>query len=105
MQTVKIVLADNGVIKTVIDDNINSAGELFESTIIYDFANKESKIKFIKDLSVDIGLSFGNSKAKNQIKIIEDWGVDYKPTDAEMLEKIERLEEQLAELNASFKNK
>ena len=31
MQTVKITLADNGVIKTVVDDNINSAGESFEN--------------------------------------------------------------------------
>lgn len=103
MQTVKITLADNGVIKTVQDDNINSGGESFESTTIYDFDNKSSKVKFIKELCVDIGLSFGNSKNKHQIKIIEDWGVDYQPTDAEKLEKIERLEKQLKELNASFK--
>ena len=99
MQTIKITLADNGVIKTVLDDNINSAGESFESTTIYDFDNKESKIKFIKELCIDIGLSFGNSKNKQQIKIIEDWGVDYIPTESEKLEKIDKLKKQLKELS------
>lgn len=99
MQTIKLTLADNGVIKTILDDNINSAGESFESTIIYDFDNKESKIKFIKELCIDIGLSFGNSKNKQQIKIIEDWGADYIPSDSEKLEKINKLKHQLSLLS------
>lgn len=102
MQTVKITLADNGVIKTIIDDNINSAGESFEATTIYDFGDTETKIKFINELCVDIGLIFGNSRSKNQIKVVEEWGIDYTPTTAERLEKIERLEKQLKELNASL---
>lgn len=103
MQTVKITLADNGVIKTVLDDNINAAGEIFESTTLYDFEIQSNKIKFIKELCIDIGLSFGNTKNKHQIKVIEDWGIDYIPSDAEKLEKIERLEKQLKELIASTK--
>lgn len=101
MQTVKITLADNGVIKTVTDDNINAAGESFESTTIYDFDNKNSKIKFIKDLCIDIGLSFGNSKSKQQIKVVEDWGVDYSPTQSEKEEKIKALEFQLKKLKGN----
>lgn len=100
MQTVKITLADNGVIKTVTDDNINAAGESFESTTIYDFDNKNSKIKFIKDLCIDVGLSFGNSKSKQQIKVVEDWGADYNPTQSEKEEKIKALEFQLKKLKA-----
>lgn len=103
MQTVKITLADNGVIKSILDDNINAAGESFESTTIYDFKDTETKINFINDLCVDIGLSFGNSRTKNQIKVITDWGEDYMPDVAEMLEKIERLTNQIDELNASLK--
>lgn len=101
MQTVKITLADNGVIKTVLDDNINSAGEIFESTTLYDFEVQSNKIKFIKELCIDIGLTLGNTKSKHQIKIIEDWGDDYIATNAEKLEKIQRLEMQLKELIAS----
>lgn len=102
MQTVKITIADNGVVKTVFDDNINSAGESFESTTIYDFEKTDTKLKFIKELCVDVGLIFGNSRSKNQIKVIEDWGDDYTPTGAEILEKIERLEHQLKEMNSSL---
>jgi len=34
MQIVKLQLADNGIIKTVIDDNINGGGETYESTTV-----------------------------------------------------------------------
>jgi hypothetical protein len=95
MQTVKLAIADNGVIKTIFDDNINSAGESFESTIVYDFEDPTTKIKFIYELCLDIGLSFGNSKNKNQIKVIEEWGIDYKPTESEKLEKIKKLKKDL----------
>jgi len=92
MQTVKITLADNGVIKTVFDDNINAAGESFESTTVYDFDDQLTKIKFIEDLCTDIGLSFGNSKSKHQIRVIETWGPDYRPSNEEKLEKIKSLQ-------------
>jgi hypothetical protein len=92
MQTVKITLADNGVIKTVYDDNINAGGESYESTTVYDFGEQSVKIKFIKELCTDIGLSFGNSKSKHQIQVIEAWGPDYKPSNAEKLEKIKSLQ-------------
>jgi len=99
MQTVKITLADNGVIKTVVDDNINAGGESYESTVVYDFADQPSKIRFIQDLCIDIGLSFGNSKSKNQIKIIETWGADYIPNDKDKTEKIEALKTDLKKLS------
>jgi hypothetical protein len=95
MQTVKITLADNGVIKTVFDDNINSGGESFESTTVYEFENQATKIKFINELCLDIGLSFGNSRNKQQIKIIEEWGVDYIPSDSAKKEKIKNLQDAL----------
>lgn len=98
MQTVKITLADNGVIKTVCDDNINAAGEKFESTIVYEFDTVLNKIKFIEDLCLDIGLSFGNSKSRDQIKISIDWGPHYKPNPKEALEKISALQVKLDEL-------
>jgi hypothetical protein len=100
MQTVKITLADNGVIKTVCDDNINAAGEKFESTIVYEFDSVSNKIKFIEDLCIDIGLSFGNSKSRDQIKISTEWGPHYKPNPKEALEKISKLQVKLEELKS-----
>lgn len=99
MQTVNITLADNGVIKTVVDDNINAGGESYESAVVYDFTDQPSKIKFIEDLCIDIGLTFGNSKSKNQIKIIETWGNDYIPTEKDKHEKIEAIKSELKKLS------
>jgi len=98
MQTVKITLADNGVIKTVLDDNINSAGESFESTSVYEFESNEDKIRFIEEFCVDIGLSFGNSKSKEKIKVSTGWGEHYVPNPKEALEKISDLKVQLERL-------
>ena len=100
MQTVKITLADNGVIKTVVDDNINAAGESFESTNVYEFDTNEDKIKFIEELCMDIGLSFGNSKSKNQIQVLLGCGAHYKPNPKEALEKISNLQVQLDRLKS-----
>ena len=91
MQTVKISLADNGVIKIVSDDNINSGGESYESTTVYVFDDTCDKIKFLEELSVDIGLSFGNSKSKERIRIKTEWGTDYVPSSVEINEKIGQL--------------
>jgi len=98
MQEIKIQLADNGVIKTVIDDNINGAGESFESTNVYEFNTVTNKIKFIDDLCVDIGLELGNSKSKSKINISSGWGEDYLPTPAEIDTKIQKLQSEISRL-------
>jgi hypothetical protein len=103
MQYVYLKLADNGVIKTIEDDNINAAGESFESTTVYEFDTPDKRIKFIEELSVDIGLEFGNSKSKNQIQISTGWGDHYKPTPDEIKEKIKTLELEIQSLE-QFKN-
>jgi hypothetical protein len=47
---VKVVLevASNGVIKTVVDDNINGAGDKYEKKVVYEFAsdNRCSRRRF-----------------------------------------------------------
>lgn len=100
MQTVKITIADNGVIKTIIDDNINSAGETYESTLVYDFDSVDDRIRFIEDTCVDIGLSLGNVKHKNKIKISTGWGESYTPTKTEVDQKIKSLQRQIKELQS-----
>lgn len=98
MQQVKLQLADNGVIRTVIDDNINGGGESYESTTVYEFNTIPNKIRFIEELCVDIGLEFGNSKSKTQIQIRSDWGSTYKPTQKEIDFKIKNLEAYIKQL-------
>lgn len=99
MQYINLQLADNGVIKTVKDDNINAAGESFESTTVYEFNTNENKIKFIDELCVDIGLEFGNSKSKQQIQISTDWGIHYKPNLIEIDKKIKALQAEINRLD------
>lgn len=98
MQKITLQIADNGVVKTIYDDNINGAGEEFESTIVYDFSNLENKLRFIEDLSIDIGLEFGNSRSKEQIQVQADWGQHYDPTPSEAVEKIKQLKSQINQL-------
>lgn len=99
MQEINLQLADNGVIKHIKDDNINAAGESFESTVVYEFNSNENKIKFIEDLCIEVGLEFGNSKSRQQIQILSGWGKHYKPTNQEIQEKIKDLQKEIANLN------
>ena len=98
MQIVKLQLADNGIIKTVHDDNINGGGESYESATVYEFDTIPDKITFIEELCIDIGLEFGNSKSKSQIQIRSDWGSTYMPTQKEIGFKIKNMKLQLKEL-------
>lgn len=101
MQKITLQIADNGVVKTIYDDNINGAGEEFESTIVYDFDTIENRLKFIKDLSIDIGLEFGNSRSKQQIQVQTGWGQHYDPTPVEAEEEIKQLKARIKELSQS----
>jgi hypothetical protein len=98
MQEIKLQLADNGVIRSVIDDNINGAGETYESTTVYEFDSISNKIKFIEELCIDVGLELGNSKSKIQIQIDSDWGEHYKASPSEIDFKIKNLELKIKEL-------
>ena len=99
MQKLTLQIADNGIIKTVNDDNINGGGESFESTVVYEFSSNEKKIEFIYDLCIDIGLELGNSRSSSQIQIIENWGDDYQPTSKEAKQRIEVMESEIKKLS------
>tara|TARA_R110000851_G_scaffold271359_1_gene423975 strand:- start:13 stop:327 length:315 start_codon:yes stop_codon:yes gene_type:complete len=96
MQHVKLQLADNGVIKNVLDSNINGGGESYESTTVYEFDTISNKIKFIEELCIDLGLEFGNSKSNAQIQIRSGWGDSYNPTKKEIDFKIKKMDAQLS---------
>jgi hypothetical protein len=99
MQEINLKIADNGVIKTVTDDNINAAGEKYESVIVYDFDKGiDDRISFIKDICIDVGLDFGNSKQSNQIKVVTEWGTNYSPSSIETKHKIQTLKDKIREL-------
>lgn len=93
---VKFILdiADNGVVKTVIDDNSNGAGGSLETKTVYDFSNDikfKRKMEFFYDLANDLGINTGNNFEKNTLTMSLDWGKNYTPTKAEILKKIKSL--------------
>jgi hypothetical protein len=98
MQSVTLHIADNGIVKTINDDNINGAGEQYESTVVYEFSSNEKKIEFIYDLCIDIGLELGNSRSSSQIQFIEGWGEDYEPTKDQIKKRVEELKSELDSL-------
>ena len=101
MHSVTLELADNGLIKIVQDDNINAAGESYQSVTVYDFEGVDAlntKIKFLMDISMDAGLEIGSPRDKTQIKISHDWGDAYTPTNEEISRKIEELKSKISYL-------
>ena len=53
MITISLEPADNGLLKFLIDDNVNGGGEEYTSRTVYEFegiAGRANQIKFLKDL-------------------------------------------------------
>lgn len=101
MQVITIEIADNGIIKTIVDDNINGAGEKFESKTVYDLERHDSidsKIELLWTLAEDMGVDLGNSKQAEQIKIISEWGENYIPSKKEATEAIKELQNNIDSL-------
>lgn len=97
MQVITLEIADNGIIKTIVDDNINGAGEKFESKVVYDLERHDSidaKIDLLYGLAEDMGVDMGNSKQADQIKIVCEWGEHFEPSNKK------EIEEGIAELKA-----
>jgi len=105
MQKIVLEIADNGIIKTVSDDNINAAGERFESKVVYDIESGDvvlTKMNLLYELSEDMGLELGNSKQVDQIKIISDWGDSFEPSKEELEGRISEIELELNSLKESL---
>lgn len=98
MQLITLEIADNGVIKTICDDNINGAGEKFETKTIYDLEKGDivqTKMELLYELAEDMGMHLGNSKQPDQIQIMSGWGESYEPTKEEVAKRIEEIEADL----------
>lgn len=88
MITVVLDIADNGVVKIIEDDNYNGNGEVNVTKTLYVFdedPDYENKIKFLKDLCLDIGLNLGNINDQKRLNI----NLHKKPKDMSMMTKKE----------------
>lgn len=107
MLRITLDLADNGVIKTINDDNHNGAGEKMEWQLVYkldDDPTHDAKLEFIYSLCENLGLDLGNEFSNNTLKFNVDWGNEYDPTIEELEEKINLMKAELKLLTHSLKN-
>ena len=105
MITVSIEPADNGVIKYVIDDNINGGGEEHVSRMVYDLEDDPERISLvnlIQDLILDLGLETGTEIDQHMLRVKTEWGGKYNPSIKETKERIKQLEAEIERLSAQL---
>lgn len=98
---IKYVLepVDNGIIKTIIDDNIDGAGKKLEKKEIYILEDKVINTeKFLMNLIEDLGLYLGNAHDKNTLAINKVYGDNYKLNNNELMEERKKLTHRLNKL-------
>tara|TARA_R100000005_G_C4892375_1_gene138552 strand:+ start:110 stop:502 length:393 start_codon:yes stop_codon:yes gene_type:complete len=101
MITIKLELASNGVIKTVMDNNYNGAGSNHEVRSVYETDNDEefhNTIRFLYDLMDDLGMDSGNKFSKNSLDITSVWGDKYNPSLEELNQVVKQTSEHLRDL-------
>ena len=107
MIKVTLELATNGVIKTVVDDNINGAGDKYERKTVYDFEKDptyENRIQFLYELCEELSIDTGNKYDKINLVMKNDWGSSYMPTESEVDNKIIKLSSDLKYLKSLKKD-
>lgn len=106
MLSIGIEPADNGVIKSLVDDNVNGGGEEFESRQVYEFdgpMKRSNQVKFLKDLIFDLGMDIGTELDPDLVRITMSWGLQYKGSDSEIKNKIQALEKEIKRLESLLK--
>lgn len=105
MVKITLEVADNGIIKTITDDNSNGAGEPLEKKKVYVFENDENhieKIKFFFDLAEELDIDTGNKFDDNNLVMTLDWGNSYTPSAAEVKLKIDLLKLEIEHLEKKY---
>ena len=95
MITIQIEPADNGVVKFLIDDNVNGGGEASTSRVVY---GRQQQAKFLNDLILDLGLSTGSDIDRDKLEIKINWGGKYTPTENEIKSRVTALQKEIKRL-------
>ena len=105
MITISIEPADNGVVKFIIDDNINGGGEEHVARRVYDFESggRYNQVKFLNDLTLDLGMEIGTSLDPDKVNIELGWGSQYSPSQDELKNKVRVLEQDLKHFKSLIK--
>jgi hypothetical protein len=101
MITIQIEPADNGMVKLLIDDNVNGGGEEYTSRMVYDFdgyLGTKKQFKFLNDLILDLGLNTGSDIDRDKLEIKLNWGGKYTPTETEIKQRVTQLQKEIKSL-------
>ena len=103
MYKVTLEIADNGIIKTIFDDNYNSAGGQFESKKVYDLESDpnygyEKTIQFFEDISSDLGVDLGSKSDLYNLMFDVDFGPNYQKSESELKDDIKSLQNRIKSL-------
>lgn len=105
MIKIELTNAINGVIKKVIDTQYNGDDQTVEITTVYELSTEDELqyflqiIKFLQDVSKDLGLHSGSDYDSNKLIFDIDWGDKYNPTEEEVNLRIKDLKEEIKNLN------
>ena len=103
MITIKLELASNGVIKTVSDNNYNGAGSKHELRTVYETDNDtdyKNTIRFLYELSDDLGINLGNKYSPTVLNFDLGWGEKYEPTLQQLNDLVKATTANLKELKS-----
>lgn len=108
MIEVKLEIVDNGVIKTVKDDNYNSAGKSREVRKVYETEKDKlgaytNTMKLFYEISDDLMIDMGNKFDKSVLDFRVTWGSHYDPNLDELKDAIKEHSEELRYLRGLVK--
>ncbi len=104
MIKIQLTNAENGVIKTITDNQYNGADQTVDIVKVYEVEEESEEyfdkvIEILTDISRDLGLDLGSNFDSEQLVFDVDWGLSYLPTEEEVNLKIKELKEEIKELN------
>jgi hypothetical protein len=104
MIKIQLANADNGIIKTITDNQYNGADQSINIVKVYEIDEDSEQyfdklIEILTDISRDLGLDFGSNFDPEQLIFDVDWGLSYLPTEEEVNVKIKSLKGEIKELN------
>jgi hypothetical protein len=104
MIKIQLANAENGIIKTITDNQYNGADQIVDIVKVYE-VDEDSESYFDKvaeiltDISKDLGLDLGSNFDSEQMIFDVDWGLAYIPTEEEIDIKIKLLRQEIKDLN------
>jgi hypothetical protein len=103
MIKIQLTNAENGIIKTVSDNQYNGVDQNVDITRVYELNEAEEEYfdkvaEILTDISKDLGFHLGGNFDQFQLTFQVDWGIQYLPGVEEVNLKIKELQEEIRDL-------